>query len=355
MAPRSRLGAWLLCLAAAAAAAATTIAPPVEATGLPAGAAAYAPPRLYAPDCGSCGVARWGFVCLPSPGRCGGTAAAACAVRTPPTRRWWSTLAYDCVTVSADGDGATSRAYQATIGRVYNQTVEDMVAAVKTVTAPPGTFVPSVVGRIRPLGTFDNLADTLEYFYGMLTLEGITVEAADLTWFVAQPPYAAAAVSLRLRFAASNTTGRASHIGTWRFDDAGLVSGYDLEFAGLTEMLAGWGLDYSSAPFLAAVAVPTLCARIGERCSGENAAWPSVEDCVAALTALPPSRFEAGNNVACRQFHSSLTAFRPEVHCPHVSREGGGKCIDRPFDSFYDDGASVLGFPWESPAVRTGA
>jgi hypothetical protein len=46
------------------------------------------------------------------------------------------------------------------------------------------------------------------------------------------------------------------------------------------------------------------------------------------------------NTVVCRQFHSLLTIFRPDVHCPHASAAGGMPgmlvCVDFPYESFYD-------------------
>ncbi len=41
------------------------------------------------------------------------------------------------------------------------------------------------------------------------------------------------------------------------------------------------------------------------------------------------------NTFTCRQLHTLLTPYRPDEHCPHTSPDGGGTCIDFPYDDYY--------------------
>jgi len=32
----------------------------------------------------------------------------------------------------------------------------------------------------------------------------------------------------------------------------------------------------------------------------------------------------------------SATEYRPDIHCPHVGKTGGHKCVDFSYESFYE-------------------
>ena len=34
------------------------------------------------------------------------------------------------------------------------------------------------------------------------------------------------------------------------------------------------------------------------------------------------------NTLLCRMVHQNMIPFRPEVHCPHIGKTGGGYCVD---------------------------
>lgn len=311
--------------------------------------------------CGSCGTTTWLGRCVPSPAACAAdNPGAVCEVRAAAATDgpgWWRPrTTYACVSPPRADETAAAKVaqgYLATIRRVYEPLQGDPEAAARLVitgTTPNGTFAAAPVGRIHPLGVFSTLVETLEYFYGITSFSRLQLQAFEVTQFVASPPYAFVKVNLPLLSLNTNATATASHIGMWRFDDDGRITGYDLHFAGLTPAFAALGIDYSS-PAVVRERLPGLCGSIQQLCKGENRVYASAEACVLFLTPLPAGRIEEGNVAACRAYHAPLARFRPDVHCAHVGPSGGGKCVDRPFEAMYEVDTTVLGLPWMGRAI----
>jgi len=73
-----------------------------------------------------------------------------------------------------------------------------------------------------------------------------------------------------------------------------------------------------------------VCARHERWCTGDNKQYDDFFDCMEFMESIPSASCgEAfnGDNAVCRFKHSFLIPFRPEIHCPHVSRETN-KCSD---------------------------
>lgn len=161
--------------------------------------------------CGSCGSG-WGGRCLPRPGRCT-PPLQGCLVQAISGKGNWygrSRRSYNCVTLpavpaggqkgvagAAAADGSSTAtvaaAYKATIQRVYEPLFGDpraVSAMVISGVAANGTFSANPVGRIRPLGMFTNLDETLEYFYGIVSVYGVKQVSLAITQFIASLPYA---------------------------------------------------------------------------------------------------------------------------------------------------------------------
>lgn len=313
--------------------------------------------------CGSCGSATWLGRCVPSPAACASTPGALCEVRaaaTTQTQWWWRQprAVYSCVSPPGANETAAAKVaqgYLATIQRVYKPLMgapEKAASLVITGTVPNGTFAAAPVGRISPLGVFSDLVQTLEYFYGITSFSRLQLLDLKVAEFVATPPYAFAKVNLHTLSLNTNATATASHVGMWRFDEHGLITGYDLYFAGLTPAFAALGVDYTSAKVVREIIIPRLCASIEEFCNGDYRVYESEEACVRFLTPLPVKRLEEGNLAACRAYHAPLARFRPNVHCAHVGPSGGGKCVDKPFETMYMDDDTLLGLPWVGSGVH---
>ena len=67
-------------------------------------------------------------------------------------------------------------------------------------------------------------------------------------------------------------------------------------------------------------------------CTGVNQVYTTASDCinfVGSLTCFGP-QFSYGNTTQCRDWHRVLSNIHPEIHCQHVSKDGGFKCCDGP-------------------------
>ena len=69
-----------------------------------------------------------------------------------------------------------------------------------------------------------------------------------------------------------------------------------------------------------------------------NNPGPVFSNCVGFMQSIPQGSWNRANSnsFTCRELHSLLTIFRPDVHCPHTSPAGGQTCIDWSYASFYD-------------------
>ena len=75
----------------------------------------------------------------------------------------------------------------------------------------------------------------------------------------------------------------------------------------------------------------SVCKTHDTYCTGANAQYESNQDCYDFLTKeiRVGQSFEMGmNTVLCRNLHEIMVRFRPDVHCSHIGKTGGGQCDD---------------------------
>lgn len=259
--------------------------------------------------------------------------------------------------------GGVPRSVAATYLRTIRNVYTPLAAAdrsvplriVTTGQVPRGTFARRVAGRIRPLGVYDSLEGTLEYFYGIITSGTARAVSFRVSQFLVSPPYAYAKVDFVVRNDRTGKSVVASHLGVWRFNKAGLVTGYDLELPRMTASLAAIGLDYTNRKFVDSFLIPRVCAVAKKACTGRHRQWRSTAECVAFLsTRRIADGYAEGDNFGCRSLHAPLTVWRPAVHCKHIGKSGGGKCVDRPLRQLYNDDVRILGYPWLAPVSVRG-
>ena len=76
-------------------------------------------------------------------------------------------------------------------------------------------------------------------------------------------------------------------------------------------------------------ACETYCTNALANCTGDNALYPGMDECMATCAALPVSdpADTAGNTVYCRAYHAGDPAVMDAaMHCPHASASGGTVC-----------------------------
>jgi hypothetical protein len=104
----------------------------------------------------------------------------------------------------------------------------------------------------------------------------------------------------------------------------------------------------SGGPYDGAVALDctTYCAEIMANCTGDNAQYGEMSECLNACSLMPPGTLgdTTGNTLGCRLYHGGLAASSPNPHCWHAGPFGFGGC-DLSCDDF-----CALALQWCSPS-----
>jgi hypothetical protein len=77
--------------------------------------------------------------------------------------------------------------------------------------------------------------------------------------------------------------------------------------------------------------VENFCAIDLHVCTGEDAAYPSADDCetTAATWDFGTPGEMSGNTFSCRAYHLGAAILAGAgTHCPHTAADGGGQCVD---------------------------
>jgi hypothetical protein len=75
----------------------------------------------------------------------------------------------------------------------------------------------------------------------------------------------------------------------------------------------------------------SVCKTHDTYCKGDNVQYASNQECYDFLTKETRfgESFELGRNtLVCRSVHEGMLKFRPDVHCSHIGKTGGGMCDD---------------------------
>ncbi|KAH6972594.1 hypothetical protein EDB80DRAFT_596284 [Ilyonectria destructans] len=253
----------------------------------------------------------------------------------------------------------------ATIQSIYDLTIfpnNVPIITQGTSAFPPGLLASDISGRVTPVGAFDDLVGSIEYFVGLApvpTEQNPTIfsEAKIVEFNSGCPDVATSTVYLKLsRVDIANPTVPVQfvtylkQVAFWRFNDKGEIAHYDAWIPNLqafVEMNFGGPL---SNPAAQAGFKQTICGLAMQRCVGPNVQWNSLEECLGFLETIPFGTFDyaTSNTVACRQIHVIMTLSRPDIHCPHVGPTGGGKCVDTDYNTFYFGDEAIFGSPADS-------
>lgn len=194
-------------------------------------------------------------------------------------------------------------------------------------------FSPSVKGRVTPVGAFNDFLNVEEYFYALAATPGSFV--VDI--FIKSLVSTGNKVGVEVDILFNNTQGlhNLTQMGFYEFDSTDRVKTLDLVILNLG---AASDPPVEARPF----AIQQLCGLLVQTCSNPaydpNGYYTSFDDCVSYMNSIEYGTWDRANSntVTCRQLHSLLTLSRPEVHCSHSGKTGGGKCIDWSYQSFYE-------------------
>jgi len=192
-------------------------------------------------------------------------------------------------------------------------------------------FSPDVTGRVTPVGQFSDFEGVLEYFYALALTPGSFVPSINVRTLISTGNR----VGVRMDILFNTVDGDAWNLtqtGFYEFDENNRVREFDVAILNL-----GAAVDtpvearpYAIQEMCHTVMVsPGYCAGFGE--------FEDYNDCVNFMNAIPYGSWNRANSntTTCRLLHTILTAVRPDVHCPHVGKGGGGKCQDFPYEYHY--------------------
>lgn len=195
-------------------------------------------------------------------------------------------------------------------------------------------------GRVDPAGEFHNFAGFTEYFYGTLWTGTTRVPHVDIQQLLCNGNKVS--VRLNIFFQAYATPDGTEIIdyynltqsGLFSFDENNLINGTDLIIHNIGKVS-----DPRTPPgpdILGAVCYMYFQAQCTQ---ADDAAgyYTDMEDCFAHLSSIQFGSWNdlRSDTVLCRFYHA-LLALADKMHCAHVGKTGGGKCITRTYESYYD-------------------
>jgi hypothetical protein len=117
---------------------------------------------------------------------------------------------------------------------------------------------------------------------------------------------------------------------------------WDLRRLGLV-IEANTALEVAQLGSIEAVNERRICAAATFLCTGPNQQYDDAEDCASFLRGLPVGTWDSAyqDNLTCRTLHTLLVPLRPAVHCAHIGKTGGGKCVAHPPSDLFNQDFST--------------
>lgn len=202
---------------------------------------------------------------------------------------------------------------------------------------------PKVQGRVSDTRNFEGRELNTEYIFGLfiptdsVSVIGKPVGPYEIIQFAANQNIASATTRFNFTFPSFGNISLPIAITTWMtYNDAREITQYDVVFRWfgnvLQLLLSLIDKDPVKAQAKGAIALAkSTCASHTYFCTGSNAQYESEEDCIRFMTEdiRFGQSFELGmNTLLCRNVHEKMLHLRPDVHCPHIGKSGGGQCAD---------------------------
>ncbi|KAI4105249.1 MAG: hypothetical protein LQ345_007240, partial [Seirophora villosa] len=208
-----------------------------------------------------------------------------------------------------------------------------------------------ILGRIDITRTFKGRELNTEYLFGLfanlasdssgaISLLGIPL-SYEIVHFAANQNIVSSLTRFRFNFTALNLVVPLEISGWNTYNARGEISQYDAVFKNwqwaVDELLLAAGRQFHTNSTQATIRTlqkaiaKSICGTSQKYCKGENAQYKSESECLGFLTREVRfgAAYELGKNtLLCRMVHQNMVPYRPEVHCPHVGKEGGGYCVD---------------------------
>jgi len=200
-------------------------------------------------------------------------------------------------------------------------------------------FAPNAVGRVDPVGTFDDYSSLIEYFYALAITPRSKVVNVNLKDLLAEGNKVYVRVDILFERTDTPSTPyyNLTQSGRFTFNENDLINTTQLIIHNLGQSS---DVPEFSHSYVIASACKTLLVQPGN-CNSTmdpQGYYKDVNDCIDFMTnKIPYGTFDraASNTVSCRNIHTLLTVYDPLTHCKHAGKTGGGKCVDTPYSDYY--------------------
>ena len=202
----------------------------------------------------------------------------------------------------------------------------------------------SLIGRVQPVGTFATTESALEYLYGLICdIPGLperdeVLASSKLLQLTYDANYYRVSFKVQMNLKSKK---KLTFFGMLAYNE-------NLKLCGYEAVVQNAGLTFDFDPILRPVILQTLCLGIQVVCpvGSSNQQYANVSECVSFLSE-PQTPFGTNdradqNNVVCRTIHLQLAQIDPTTHCPHVGKDGGGKCTNKPYTYYFQDPSDFL-------------
>lgn len=204
------------------------------------------------------------------------------------------------------------------------------------------TDVLQVQGRVSDSHTFDGAELNTEYIFGLFTPSSTfslfgQPTSYEILHFAANQNIASSTTRVHFSIPSFHNTSVPVLIDAWMtWDEDKRINQYDVTFRWwgflLEELLKSIHEDKEVAERLVLQKlVASICDTHTTHCTGFNSQYPSQDACTSFLLGevrLGQSWEFGMNTVMCRGLHHVMLKFRPDVHCSHIGKTGGGMCED---------------------------
>ncbi|KAL5422076.1 hypothetical protein PMIN04_004984 [Paraphaeosphaeria minitans] len=203
-------------------------------------------------------------------------------------------------------------------------------------------FSKNCQGRVSDTRNFEGRELNTEYIFGLFVpSDSLSIigkpGSYEIIQFAANQNIASATTRVNFTFPAFGNVTFPIVISTWMtYNKAKEITQYDVIFKWFGNILQLLLSTIDKDPFKAqakgAIALSkSICASHTKFCLGKDIQYESEEECIRFMTEdiRFGQPFELGmNTLLCRNVHQKMLPFRPDVHCPHIGKSGGGQCAD---------------------------
>jgi len=198
---------------------------------------------------------------------------------------------------------------------------------------------PDAVGRVDPAGDFSTKDGIVEYFYGAVWTPESHVLSVNIQKLVVEGNVVYVDVDIFFNnFDAQGNFVLAYNLtqsGSFTFNDANQIQSIDLIIhnLGLAVNRISANHPESIIGFCELIVFVANCTSTFDPAGY----FTDFNDCLTFFNSIPFGSWDnlRTNSAACRSYHAILAIARPQVHCVHAGKTGGGKCVDIPYENLY--------------------